>query len=100
MLLYNQATFKAKSYFEQAVTYESRISYIPIASEVRQIIPYEIKQTHIELQDYDTIELDEYTELEFEDLFAPFKKDLMPYEKPDTVQISVTFEMSFSLIKQ
>ena len=51
------------------------------------------------MQDYDIIELDEYTELEFENMFSVSKKDVMPYENPNNIHINVTFEMSFSLVK-
>ena len=37
---------------------ESRISYIPVSSQVKNIIPHKVQHTHLNLQDYDTIQLD------------------------------------------
>ena len=42
--------------------------------------------------------LDDLTLLPFEDLFTLNKHNLLPYEKPDNVWISVTIEMDLSLI--
>ena len=35
--------------------------YIPLSSQVRNIIPHKVQLTHLDLQDYDTIQLDLWT---------------------------------------
>ena len=42
VLLYNQIRFNPKGFLDAATIPESRISYIPISSQVRQIIPYKV----------------------------------------------------------
>ena len=48
---------------EDAKIKESRISYIAVSSQTRNINPFKIVQTHIELQDYEAIQLDDWTEM-------------------------------------
>ena len=43
--------------------------YIPVSSQTRQLIPFKIAQTELELQDHDSIMLDEVTKLEMSGLF-------------------------------
>ena len=40
---------------------ESRISYIPVSSQVKNINPYKVQLTHLNLQDYESIQLDNWT---------------------------------------
>ena len=42
VLLYNQVRFDAEGYFENSTIEESHISYIPVSSQVRQIIPFKV----------------------------------------------------------
>ena len=42
--------------------------------------------------------LDDLTKVEYEDLFKLNQHNVLPYEKPDDVWISVTIEMDLSLI--
>ena len=69
VLLYNQIRFSQEDYFSDSRIEESRILYIPVSSQIRQIIPHKIQETHLELQDHDSIMLDDLTKVEFEDLF-------------------------------
>ena len=69
ILLYNQMRFDPKGFHEAAIISESRINYIPISSQVRQIIPFKVEQTNLSLQDYDIIQLDSWTETVNLDLF-------------------------------
>ena len=49
IILYNQIRFNPKGFLKAATISESRISYIPISSQVRQIIPFKVDQTHLSL---------------------------------------------------
>ena len=69
MLLYNQIRFDPNNFLEAASIKESRISYIPISSQVRNIIPHKVQTTNLVLQDYDSIQLDEWTKLTKDYLF-------------------------------
>ena len=77
---------------------ESRINYIPVSSQTRNINPYKIVQTHLELQDYEAIQLDDWTEMAKYDLFTLSELKVLPYEKPDNTWISVTVEMDLNRI--
>ena len=72
---------------------ESRISYIPISSQIRQTVPFRLKQTHLTLQDYDTINLNQFTVIKKSNLFKLEKMPLLPLEEKDLSWINVTFEM-------
>ena len=77
---------------------ESRIAYIPISSQNREVISYKIQKTDLELQDYDIIMLDDLTKLNYDDLFSLRKYDVLPYEMPDKNWVSVTFELDLNMI--
>ena len=64
LLLYNQIRFESGQYFYDAAVKESRLQYIPVSSQVRQIIPHKVQKTQLELQDYDSIMLDEWTKID------------------------------------
>ena len=98
MLLYNQIRFEPREFLEKSKIEESRIRYIPISSQVRQINPFNIQQTNLELQDYETIQLDEWTEMEKDYLFKLNELTIMPYEKPDNTWIMVSVEMDLDRI--
>ena len=55
-LQYNQAKFVRDGYFEEAVTRESLLTWIPLNSQIREQSNYKISQTFMELQDYEIIE--------------------------------------------
>ena len=98
ILLYNQIRFNSNEYFYSSAIKESRIAYIPISSQVRQIIPNKIKRTSLELQDYLAINLDELTMIPMSDLFRLEKQELLPYERPDNIWVSVTVEMDLDMV--
>ena len=77
---------------------ESRIAYIPISSQNREVISYKIQKTDLELQDYDIIMLDDLTKLHYDDLFSLRKYDVLPYEMPNKNWVSVTFELDLNMI--
>ena len=49
VLFYNQIRFDPKNFFEESKIKESRISYIPINSQMRQIVPYKVDQSYLSL---------------------------------------------------
>lgn len=61
ILLSNVIKFNPNGFHGESKIMESNIRYIPVSSQVRQIIPYKLLQTHLTLQDYDVIELDSLT---------------------------------------
>ena len=69
VILHNQIRFAPERYFESSRVKESRLTYIPVSSQVSNIHPYKVQQTHLRLQDYDSMQLDDWTELEIEGLF-------------------------------
>ena len=97
VMLYNQIVFDQEGYFTDSLQEEARIVYIPISSQTRTLTQFKLSQTHLELQDYDQIMLGDWTLDAFTGLFSLMKKDSLPYEKDDRVQISVTVEMDLSL---
>ena len=48
---------------------------------MRQISPHKVRRTVLELQDYDSIKLDDWTRLDLENLFRIEKQEVLPYEK-------------------
>ena len=93
ILLYNQVRFDPEHFLESSKIRESRIVYIPISSQVRNIHPFALRQSHLELQDHDLIQLDDWTGNFHEDLFNLSQLALLPYEWPDDIWTSVTIEM-------
>ena len=98
VILYNQIRFDSTKYFKDSRVAESRIAYIPISSQNREVISYKIQKTNLELQDNDVIMLDELTLTDFEDLFTIRKYDVLPYELTNNNWMSVSFEMDLNLI--
>ena len=49
VLLYNQVTFDTESYYYDSRKYQSRLMYIPISSQIREIIPLKVSKTELEL---------------------------------------------------
>ena len=67
---------------------------MPVSSQVRQIVPYKVDQTHLSLQDYNTVELDSLTVSNKVDLFKLSEQKVLPYETNDNTWVSVTVEMN------
>ena len=98
ILLYNQIRFDPENFHELTKIEESRISYVPISSQVRNIHPFAVRQTTLELQDHDLIQLDDWTGNSHEDVFRLYSLPLLPYEQPnDGIWASVTIEMDLDL---
>ena len=96
-LQYNQAKFVRDGYFEEAVTRESLLTWIPLNSQIREQSNYKISQTFMELQDYEIIELDDLTKLEIEESFVWKQIRSIPYEFPDAIHSAVAIELDLSL---
>ena len=52
----------------------------------------------MELQDYDTVQLDYITRIDIDILFKLEKQEVMPYEKFDNTWISVTIERNLNMM--
>ena len=47
VLLYRQVRFDPSKFFQSTKIRETRLTYIPISSQERQIIPFKLQQTHL-----------------------------------------------------
>ena len=65
---------------------------------MRQIIPFKISKTELELQDVNMIMLDDWTKTEMSDLFKLVPQTSYSYEKPDNTWLSITVEMNLDLM--
>lgn len=92
--MYNSIRFDSRLYDSESVIPESRVSWLPFNTQVRQTIPFKVTKTELDLQDLD-IDLDDFTE--YTDI-SPFKLEKQPaqsYEFDDGVQLDVFIEMNF-----
>ena len=55
VVMYNHKRFDVEGFFDNSSIAESKLFYIPVSSQTRQIIPFKVQQTHLELQDTDWI---------------------------------------------
>ena len=69
-----------------------------MSSQMREIVPFKIKKTYLELQDHDAIMLDTITMIEKQNLFRLERQYQMPYEKFDNTWVSVTIEMDLNVM--
>ena len=69
MLVYNSRSFSAEGFYENAVISESLVSYIPLSSQMREIIPFKVEMTNLELHDNALMMLDELTWVKHDNLF-------------------------------
>ena len=96
VILYNQIRFDAGQFFEESAVSESRIVYIPISSQIRQIVPFKVTQTSAELRDNPVIDMDKTTMHTNDELFTLVQQKNLPYEKFDNVHLSVRVEVDSS----
>ena len=99
VLLYNQIRFDAERQWEEAAIREARIQYIPVSSQTRQLIPFKMSMSNLYLQDGLEIELGDVTLYHEKGLFMLDSKSLYPYEKKDSVWVSVTLERNLDLME-
>lgn len=52
VIAYNEIQFDQNGYFEKSKIPMSRLAYIPINTQMKQINSFKITQTQIDLQDY------------------------------------------------
>lgn len=58
VVLHNQIIFDTQEYGEDAMVKQSMITYNSVSSQVREILPFKVQKTAVELQDFDFINLD------------------------------------------
>lgn len=97
VLLYNKLSFTRDRYFHQTLQEASVIQYIKVSSQMRQLIPFELQKTSLELQDYNFVNLEDFTEIEFDHLFKLNKKEMMPYEQNTNIWVEITFERDLAV---
>lgn len=97
VLLYNQVRFMAEEFGVGSLAKEARILYIPISSQIRQLIPLQVNVADLYLQDYMSMELNELTLDVKKDLFNIERQIILPYEKHDDVWVSVSLERNLAL---
>lgn len=61
VLLYNSMRFLTEEFGEEKTMSEARIIYIPISSQIRELIPYKVTNADLFLQDHLHVELDDLT---------------------------------------
>ena len=49
LLIYNQIRFDTESFFEDAKVKESKLLYVPMNSQIRQIVPLKVQKMSLEL---------------------------------------------------
>mmetsp|Transcript_35517 Transcript_35517/g.43513 ORF Transcript_35517/g.43513 Transcript_35517/m.43513 type:complete len:96 (+) Transcript_35517:676-963(+) len=69
VLLYNEVRFVTNKFGSEALAKEARISYVPISTQSRQLIPFEMGLSNVGLQDNLYIELGDLTLETRTDLF-------------------------------
>ena len=69
MLVYNSRSFAAEGFGEDTVISNSLLKYIAISSQTREIIPFKVEMTNLELHDNELMMLDELTWVKYDDLF-------------------------------
>ena len=78
MLVYNSINFDSEKFYEESRREESQIAYIPINSQMRDIVPHRIEMTYLELHDNEVLDLDAMSWGIHEDLFKIVEKPRLP----------------------
>ena len=60
---------------------ETRVAWLRINTQVRETTPFKVSMSQLFLQDYTMINLDDFTELENEEVFGLEEQSKQPYEK-------------------
>ena len=68
-MFFNQIRFDSFKYAYESVTKTSELLWVPVNTEFRQTYPFEVQTKAVFLQDY-AVDLDDFTELEFDHLFS------------------------------
>jgi len=51
LLLYNQIRFDSRFYAEESIVMESRITWLPINTQMQEQVPFKVSTTKLYLQD-------------------------------------------------
>jgi len=62
-------------------------------------VPYKVEKTHLVLQDYDLVNLNEWTSVKKQDLFKLTQKPTLPLTEKDLSWLKVTVEMDLNRIE-
>ena len=98
LLVYNTISFDSELFYEESKREESQIAYIPINSQARDMVPYNIEMTYLELNDNVVIDLNAMSWAIHEDLFKIAEMPRRPQEKYDDAQIMITIEREFNVL--
>ena len=72
---------------------ESRITWLPINTQMQEQVPFKVSTTKLYLQD-EYLNLDQLTELENDTVFKMEQRPKQSYEKDDHTQLSINVEMN------
>ena len=97
MLVYNTVIFDSEATHEESKIEEAHMSYIPINSQMRDIVPHRLETTYLELHDNLVIDLDSASWGLHKDLFKIKEMPRLPQEKDENVQILITIEREFDV---
>ena len=98
LLVYNEIRFELDGYGNDVSVQASKLVYLPVSTQAREIIPYKVQLTELELQDNMGMMLGDLTMREKDDIFEIKNLEKKPYEKLDNIWLQVTVEMDFDVI--
>jgi len=99
VVLKNQQRFDAEEYGkETTVVSESRLTWFPINSSARQEFSNNVEMTELELQDFKLMQIGHITEFETQ-IFSVSESKTRPYEYPDNVHLSISYEFKLDLYR-
>ena len=99
LIAFNEIRFELNGFGQRVSHKISKLLYLPINSQVREIVPYNVQLTELELQDNIGMMLGDLTKQEKDDIFEVKRLTTLPYEWTDNVWLSITVEMDFDVIK-
>ena len=91
-MVYRQSRFDPERFFDAAVINESRVTYIPMSSQVSQKHTYSVQLTTAKLQDYKTINLNQWTVIKKKDIFHLIPRSVYPHDD-DQKYLTIAIEM-------
>ena len=97
LLIFNEIKFELDGFGQDVSIYESKLLYMPVNSQMREIIPFSVKKTSLSLQDNMSLMLGDLTMKTRDDLFEVKRLTSLPYEFVDNVWLSITVEMDFDI---
>ena len=98
IIYFNQMRFNTLEYAENGkISREAKLVYIPINSQLREEIVYQVQLTNLQLQD-EYYQFSHLTEDETT-IFNHFRTVGRPYEFKDRMHVQVTFEFDLTLYR-